>query len=114
MHQDREGRDRNVILTGFANIKTDMRNLRIGIGAPGDGQRAQPSRPKNKALPPRAARIGRVSESMLQANVTRRVNLAIAGLQEVVDANSGLSIVAHTAASRFMSSTFGARPMSDM
>ena len=51
VHQDRECRDRNAALARLPNVKSDMRDLRIGIGAPGDRQCAQPLATEEQRIP---------------------------------------------------------------
>ena len=91
VHRYGEGLDVDVPIARFADIEADVGDLRIGIGAPRNRQRAQAPVAERQRVMHRDAcgRVGGVRELVLEAGIARGVDARIAGPQEVVDPDAG-------------------------
>src|ERR1700737_1258360 len=86
---------------------------RVGIGEPGDRQRAQPRAAQEQRVLHHDARgsLGGGSEIMFQAYIARRVDSWVGGLQEVVDADSAFGVVPDASGLEIHAFDVGVRPM---
>src|ERR1700681_1608638 len=67
MHRYGEGSHRDILIARLANVKADVRDLGIGVGAPWDRQRAEPPPAERQRVVHGDARgsVGGVSELVL-------------------------------------------------
>src|SRR5437867_1948596 len=90
-----EGVDGDVLPRGVALVHPDVRDLRIGVGAPGHVQRAQLLAAEEEGVLDHDAcgRIGHVRELVLHADVARGVDARVRGLQAVVHHHAARRVV---------------------
>ena len=95
VHRDGEGLHRNVPLARLPHIEADVSDLRVGISAPGNRQRAQPLATGEERVLNRDARrgVGGIVELVLQAGVAGGIDARIAGPQEIIDVDAVAAVV---------------------
>src|ERR1700686_3002193 len=95
MHRHSEGLDWNVAFARLSDVKTHVRDFRIRVGAPGNGQRAHSLAPGEErvANDEPARRVRRGGELMVDAPPPGRVAPWLGGSEKVVDSYTRLICV---------------------